>query len=82
MLQQFSLFSFKTVAARAAFRVATTGVTYVDFTERTIVACAIILTFRNAATDTGIHFLTAFVHHDGFLLIFDTKSMRNFAKDY
>ena len=58
-----SLFSFEAVATSAAFRVATASVAYVDFTERAIIACAIILTFRNAATDTGVYFLTVFVHH-------------------
>jgi hypothetical protein len=81
-LQQFSLFSFKTVATGAAFRIATARIAYVDFTKGAIIACAIIFAFRHAATDTGIHFLTAFVHHNNFLLVFDTKSMRNLSKDY
>ena len=37
-----------------------------NLTERTIIAGAVILTIRNAATDAGVHFLTMFFHHNTF----------------
>ena len=58
------LLSFKAIAAGAAFRITATRVAHVNFTERAVIPCAVILTFRNATTNTRVHFLYIFVHHN------------------
>jgi hypothetical protein len=63
-LCRFELFSFKAVAAGAAFRIAAAGVADVDFSQGTIIACAVVLAFGHAATDCGIYFFVHFVHHN------------------
>ena len=68
------LFSFEAIAAGAAFRIAVAGVAYVDFTQGAIVACAVVLTFRNATADSGVYFITVvFVHHVFKLLFYKLR---------
>ena len=57
-----NLFSFKAIATGAAFCIAAAGVANVDFSKRAIIARAIVLAVRNAATDTRVYFF--FVHHN------------------
>ena len=59
-LVKFRLFSFETVTASATFRVAITGIAYVDFAERTIVASAIKLALGDVATDILVDVHTVF----------------------
>jgi hypothetical protein len=70
------------VAASAAFRVTAASITDMNFTQRAIIPCAVILTFRYATTDTGVHFLYVFVHHNKKSSFFSTNSMGKFLKDY
>ena len=58
------LFAFKAIATGTAFRIAITRVANVDFTKGAVIACAVILTFRNATTNARVHFLYIFVHHN------------------
>jgi hypothetical protein len=58
-----SLFLFKAVATGAAIRRAVAGVPDVNFSQSTIVACAIVLTFGHAATDRSVDIRAFFVHH-------------------
>ena len=58
------LLSFEAIATGAAFRITATRIPYVDFTERAVIPCAVILTFRNATTNARVHFLYIFVHHN------------------
>ncbi len=58
------LLALEAIAAGAAFRVAVAGIANVDFSQRAEIPRAVILTFRNAATDTSIYFTTFFVHHN------------------
>lgn len=58
-----NLFSFKAVAASAAFCVATANVADVNFAQRAIIARTVVLTFGYAAADAGVHFLSTFIHH-------------------
>ena len=58
------LFSFKAVAAGTAFRVAATSIANVDFAQSTIIACAVVLTFGDAATDARVDFFFIFIHHN------------------
>ena len=55
-----SLFLFVTVATSTAFRVATTSVTNVDLSKRTIIAGTVVLAIGYATADTGVYF-TSFV---------------------
>jgi hypothetical protein len=57
------LFTFEAIATGTAFRILITGIANVNLTERTIIAGAVILTIRNAATDAGVHFLIVLIHH-------------------
>jgi hypothetical protein len=58
------LFSYKAIATGAAFRIATASVANVDFAEGTVIACAVVLTIGNTATDTLVYFTSIFVHHN------------------
>jgi hypothetical protein len=58
------LLSYKAIAAGAAFRIATASVANVDFTERAIIARAVVLTISNTATNTLVYFTSIFVHHN------------------
>jgi hypothetical protein len=64
----YVLFSFKAVAAGAAFRIAIAGVANVDFSQRTVIACAVVLAFGDSATDCGVYIVTFFIHHNKILL--------------
>ena len=57
-----NLFLLETVAASAS--AVATRIAYVDFAERAVIACAIVLTFRYTATDARVHFLYVFIHHN------------------
>ena len=72
------LFSFKAVATRTFFRVAVARIAYVNFGKGTVITGTVILTFGNAAADTGVHFL---MFHNKNLLLFES-SMRKYFKDY
>jgi hypothetical protein len=61
------LFSFKTVATRAFFRIAIAGVAHVNTRKRTVVARTVVLAFGYGATDALVCFF--FLHHKNFLLI-------------
>lgn len=86
-----SLFTFEAVAAGAAFRVAATRIAYVDFSQRAVIARAVVLAFGHAAADGGVHFLiVVFIHHKippfsptkSILSDFSEKSMGKSSKDY
>jgi hypothetical protein len=57
------LFSFEAIATSAAIRRAIASVAHVNFAERTIIACTIVLAFGHAATDSGVHITAFFIHH-------------------
>ena len=77
-----ALLSLEAIATGTAFRVTTTRIAYVDFTERAVIPCAVVLTFRNAAANTCVHFLYVFIHHNKKNLLFSKNSMGKVAKDY
>jgi hypothetical protein len=58
-----NLFSFKAVATSALVCIAITGVAHVDFSQSTVIARAIVLTFGYTATDTAVYFTFIFIHH-------------------
>lgn len=77
------LLAFETIAAGALFLFAGTGVAHMDLRKRAVVARTVILTFGDAAADTGIDFF--FVHHSlKNLLTHNLRiiSMYKFLKDY
>jgi hypothetical protein len=73
-----SLSLFIAIATRATACIAT-AITHVNFSKRAIIARTVILTFRNATTDTRVDFLIFFVHHKK-ILLFDRNSMRKYRK--
>ena len=77
-----SLFSFKAVAAGAAFRVAAARIAHVDFTKGAVVAGAVVLAFGNAATDRSVDFVLVFIHHNKKSSFKGRNSMGNLFKDY
>ncbi len=76
------LFSFKAIATSAAIRRAVARVPHVNFAERTIIACTIVLAFGHAATDSGVHITAFFIHHIQKSSLNDKVSVRKFSKEY
>ena len=45
------------------FRVAITGIAYVDFAQGAVITRTIVLTFGNAAADCIVDFMAVFIRH-------------------
>ena len=76
------LLSLEAITAGATFRITATRIPYVDFAERAVIPCAVILTFRYATTDARVHFLYVFIHHNKKTSLFGSNSMCKVLKDY
>ena len=77
--EQFLSF-FETVTTGAGRCVVRARIPNVDFTKRTIIARAVILTFRYATTDTSVYFLSVFIHHNKKPPFLVTTVCANFQK--
>ena len=67
----FFLFTLEAIAAGAFFGITITIASHVNLGKRTIIARAIILTFRNVAADARVDVHFVFVHHIFVLLLHD-----------
>lgn len=65
----FFLFAAETVAAGAFIRIAVAIATHVNLGKRTVIARAIVLTFRDVAADARVDVHLVFVHHIFLILL-------------